>query len=106
MALTKAFKSDLHLEDHFANHAARLGIADWQEYLTRADAFLGGPKSKTAHEFRRPWNNDLVRFDPETDEYGVLDKDGYIKTYYKPDPKEHGFQTNWEYFEYEKSRAT
>lgn len=105
MALTKAFKSRLHLEDHFANHGARLGTADQQEYLARADAFLGGPKSKTAQECRRPWNNDLVRFDPATDEYGVMDKDGYIKTYYQPDPEEHGFKTNGEYFRYERSRA-
>ena len=105
MALTKGFKSALHPSDHFRNHGARLGIGDEGTYLRKADSFLGSPKPRTAHEFRRSWNNDLVRYDPTADEYGVLDEDGYIKTYYKPDPEKHGFRTNWDYFEYERART-
>ena len=106
MALTKGFASPLDLSDHFTKHGARLGIEDESTYLARADNFLGSPKGPTAHEFRRPWNDDLVRYNPTTDEFGVLGENGYIKTYYKPDPARHGFQTNGEYFEYERSRAT
>ena len=106
MALTKGFGNPLDASDHFTKHGARLGIADESTYLEKADHFLGSPKTPTAHEFRRPWNDDLLRYDPTTDEFGVLGKSGYIKTYYKPDPTTHGFQTNWEYFEYERSRTT
>lgn len=105
MALTKGFGNPLDLSDHFTKHGARLGIPDESTYLARADNFLGNVKAPTTHEFHRPWNNDLVRYDPTTDEFGVLDKNGYIKTYYKPDPARHGFQTNGEYFEYERSRT-
>ena len=105
MALTKGFENPLALSDHFTKHGARLGIADESTYLVRADNFLGRQKSPTAHEFQRLWNSDLVRYDPTTEEFGVLDKDGYIKTYYKPNPATHGFQTNGEYFEYERSRT-
>ena len=103
MALTKGFENPLALSDHFTKHGARLGIADETTYLARAANFLGSPTSPTAHEFRRPWNDDIVRYDSTTEEFGVLGKDGYIKTYFKPDPATHGFQTNGEYFEYERS---
>ena len=105
MPLTRGFRNPLELSEHFTKHGNWLGISDENAYAERADDFLGRPREPGVYEFRRPWNNDLVRYDPVTEEFGVLDEDGYIKTYDKLDPARHGFRTNGEYFEYERSRA-
>jgi hypothetical protein len=34
----------------------------------------------------------------DTDEFGLVSPDGVIYSYYKPDPAEHGYDTNLEYF--------
>jgi pyocin large subunit-like protein len=47
-----------------------------------------------------------VRFNPETDEFGALTRDGRIRTYYRPDPKRHGFPTNLDYFNFEKEESS
>jgi pyocin large subunit-like protein len=39
-----------------------------------------------------------VRFDPETDYFGVMTKDGTPKTFFKPDPAQHGYESNLDYF--------
>jgi len=84
--VTKGFRDPPDLSDHFIKHGSRLGIADENAYAERADDFLGRSREPGVYEFRRPWNNDLVRYDPATEEFGVLSEDGYIKTYYKPEP--------------------
>ena len=106
MPLTRGFRDPLDLSDHFRKHGGPLGIADESAYAEQADNFLARSRESGVYEFRRPWNNDRVRYDPTTQEFGVLDADGYIKTYYKPNPARHGFRTNQEYFEYERSRAS
>jgi pyocin large subunit-like protein len=44
-------------------------------------------------------NGDTVRFNPTTDEFGILGRDGVIRTYYRTDPSEHGYPTNLDYFD-------
>jgi hypothetical protein len=58
-------------------------------------SFDGG--AITLLETIRP-NGDVVRYDPTTDEFGVVNADGTIRTYYKPDPAVHGYPTNLDYF--------
>lgn len=41
---------------------------------------------------------DAVRYNPGTDEFGVVSSGGSIRTYYKPDPVAHGKASNLEYF--------
>ena len=43
--------------------------------------FLGGVKWWWMLQCERP-QGDLVRYDPSTDEFGVLGADGYIRTYF------------------------
>jgi filamentous hemagglutinin len=43
-------------------------------------------------------NGDIVRYNPATEEFGIVKSDGTIRTYYKPDPANHGFPTNLDYF--------
>lgn len=48
-------------------------------------------------------NGDVVRFNPETNHFGILTKDGAIRTYYIPDPKRNKM-SNVQYFIQEGSK--
>jgi filamentous hemagglutinin len=39
-----------------------------------------------------------VRYNPTTEEFGVISANGSIRTYYRPDPAVHGYSTHAEYF--------
>ncbi|HYD38569.1 MAG TPA: hypothetical protein VEA60_13215, partial [Allosphingosinicella sp.] len=40
----------------------------------------------------------------KTQEFGIIRKDGAIRTYFKPDPKVHRMKTNEDYFRQEVNR--
>jgi hypothetical protein len=73
-------------------------------YERIADGFLGQPLNFASQEFVRPWNGDLFRYDTKGDVVGLLDRNVYIKTYFRPHPSEHGFATNMDYFNSEKAK--
>jgi filamentous hemagglutinin len=73
------------------------------EYELRADAFLGGPLGQTTLECKRQ-NGDILRYDPASEEFGVLLKSGHIRTYYRCDQRIHGLSSNMEYFKRECNR--
>jgi hypothetical protein len=76
-----------------------LGRRTTGTYEAMADAFLLGLKSSTALDYTRS-RGDVVRFDPATDEFGVLSATGEVRTYFKPVPGvTHTRSTNLEYFE-------
>ena len=41
---------------------------------------------------------DRVRYDVITQESGIVTRDGYIRTYFIPEPSTHGYRTNLDYF--------
>lgn len=49
-------------------------------------------------------NGDIVRYNPKTKQFGVVRKDGVIRTYFKPDPAKHKLKTNEDYFRQEAAR--
>ena len=62
-----------------------------------ANKFLTGEKPSGILEKVRP-NGDVGTYNPVTEEFGVITKDGKIRTYYRPNPAIHGKQNNLEYF--------
>ena len=62
-----------------------------------ADRFLTDPRPEGVLERVRP-NGDVVRFDPSTDTFGVVSRDGTIRTFYRPDPAVHDRASNLECF--------
>jgi len=91
-----AFANEAKVLDHFARHGADFGANSAAEYESMASDFLTGDLNGL--EGTR-LNGELVRFNPATDEFGVLKADGStIKTYFKPDPAVHGYPTNLDYF--------
>ena len=91
------FASDALRESHFAKHSANLGLKTSAAYEKAASSFLSGKAGRGVLQGTRE-GGDIVRFNPKTNEFGVLSKDGNIRTYFKPDPKEHGLTDNLEYY--------
>ncbi len=91
------FADHAKLDDHFARHGSDFGAKNTLEYQAQADKFLTALKPAGVLEKARP-NGDIVRYNPSTDEFGVVSSGGSIRTYYKPDPAVHGKGSNLEYF--------
>jgi len=90
------FASAAMREDHFARHGGDVGATSAAGYEMLAAAFLTGDRPAETLEKTRV-NGDVMRFNPWTDEFGVAPR-AAIRTYFKPDPKVHGYRTNLDYF--------
>ena len=85
VAYTLGFASARQLNRHYALHGAEFGVSNAAQYELLADQFLGRPKPSHVQECRRK-RGDVLRFDPSTQEYGVLGGNQVIRTYFKPVP--------------------
>lgn len=66
------------------------------DYEKMADRFLGGPRAPSTLECRRA-GGDLLRFDCKTDEFGLLDAAGVIRSYFRPERSRHKLPSNLHY---------
>ena len=92
------FRDGRKLARHFSDHGADFGAANAADYEAKADAFLNCPLSADCEERIRARDNAMIRFNTVTDEFGVVSDDGFLLTYYKPDPAIHGEPTNYDYY--------
>ncbi len=86
------------LFDHFTKHRSDFGVATAAEYEALAVRFLDSPLTPPTEECRRARRQDIVRYNPDTDEFGVKSASGVIRTYYKPGHNQLGRFPNVEYF--------
>jgi hypothetical protein len=91
------FASERDLAIHFKLHGQDFGATTQSEYEDQAASFLTNLGNTDILQTTRVGGN-IVRFNPVTDEFGVLTPDGHIETYYRPDPALHGYPTNLDYF--------
>ena len=91
------FADQNKLQDHYKRHGKDFGARSPAEYEAQADRFLNGSMRQRTLEKVRP-NGDIVRYNPSTQEFGVVRPDSTIRTYYRPDPAVHGRPTNLDYF--------
>ena len=79
------FSNEKSLIRHFEDHGNKLGYDTPLSYQQGASNFLtGAPKPGTAQMIRTS-DNSLVRYNFNTQEFGVISSDGTrIKTYFKP----------------------
>lgn len=120
MALkTRGFLNARQANRHFSQHGADFGASNAKEYEELADVFLGQVLPPDVHECKRK-RGDTIRYDPQTQAYGVLDGGGIIRTFYKPVPcsslpasvrlavkqagRCHGYANNFLYFRAECAR--
>jgi len=93
------FANNKRLVEHFKKHGADFGAKSPAEYEKLASEFLENVKPQGVLEKVRPSDGAIVRYNPKTEEFGILDKSGTVKTYYKPQPGQHPYKTNKEYFD-------
>lgn len=84
MPNTNGFRP-LELLQHYADHGSEFAASDAAEYAQMADDFWATPKQPHVHECNRG-RGDVVRFDPMTDVYSVIDSARMIRTFFKPVP--------------------
>jgi filamentous hemagglutinin len=83
---------------HFSDHCTDFGATTEAEYEQMADGFLNCPLPPDCEERVRPRDGATIRFNRITEEFGILSADGYLRTYYIPDPAIHGEATNYDYY--------
>jgi len=104
---TKGFVDPTELLVHFSDHAGDFAASSKSAYESLADNFLSKTKTAQMHECVRRLG-DRVRFDKVTNEFAVVTRDGFIRTYYIPKRcsqlpqgvrrvKCHNFPTNLDY---------
>ncbi len=101
---TLGFRTRYLLRRHFQLHGVEVSATDEHDYLMRADRFLGDVPGATVRECQRRSDNATLRWDYASQEFGVLDAQNYVLTYFVVDPQWHGFPSNRRYFEYECGR--
>lgn len=91
------FEFDGDRIDHYDRHRFDFHYADDMEYERAADAMLAEPLSTDLCEGVRS-DGDRIRYRISTNEIVVARADGFLRTYFCPDPAIHGEATNWDYF--------
>ncbi|MDE0547416.1 hypothetical protein, partial [Microbacterium sp. C7(2022)] len=94
---TKSKSAAQNALSHFNKHGADFPqLNNSLEYVAEAQSFLRSPTASTLTKVRG--SGDIVRYDPVTDVFGVMDRSGAPRTFFRPDPASHGFPTNLDYF--------
>ncbi len=93
------FNTDADRTEHWQRHHTEFEPPPCTEAIYEAlgEAFLAGPMTPMVLECTRA-NGRRCRYDPDTNEYGVVAADGCVLTYFKPDLSMHPYSTNEDYF--------
>ena len=81
--LIRRFRSAGDRADHYKKHGQDLKATDAEDYERKADTFLSGPRGPNTLEHTRQ-DGARLRYNPVTDEFGVVAPDGIISTYFRP----------------------
>jgi len=83
--------------EHFKKHGKEFPeLLNAKQYVESAHSFINSPPPGTLIKVRA--NGDTILYNPSTNILAVKDKDCTPKTMFKPDPSEHGYPTNLDYF--------
>lgn len=82
---------------HFKKHGRDFGFKTEQEYVAAAVKFTTEPLSPDVLTNIQK-DNDIAFYNPRTAEYAVKTRSGYIRTYFRLNPRIHGFASNTDYF--------
>ena len=85
------FHSRAQLYEHFRKHGAEFGRISRQEYLRKAQALRDAPIGGSVEELRRP-DGTVSRFDRSTGAFLAFNRDGTIRTFFKPNDGEAYFR--------------
>ena len=82
---TKRSSSVENAYSHYKAHGNEFGSQNALKYVKSAEEFMKRPPSGSLSKTRS--NGDVLRYHPETNTFGVMDKDGSIRTMFKPAPR-------------------
>jgi pyocin large subunit-like protein len=91
------------LAEHFAKHMYDFDAETPSEYDDLAAQFLTNQNNPDVLELTRP-DGDVVKFNPNTNEFGILSGDGNVRTYLRLDERSHDYPSNLNYFYAQKGR--
>jgi hypothetical protein len=83
--------------NHFKKHGHQFGFRTEQEYVAAAVQFTTEPLAEGVLKNIQK-DGDTAFYNPKTAEYAVKSKRGFIRTYFKLNPKIHGYASNTDYF--------
>jgi filamentous hemagglutinin len=72
------------------------------EYIKAANEFVTHPPVGTLTIIQR--DGDTVYYHPDKNWFAVKNKQGAPRTFFRPDPAIHGFETNLDYFKHQEYR--
>ena len=76
-----SFRTDTYAKQHFEKHGSEFDYATLEEYVKGANRVIASKDALTKTEKE---DGDYVYDIEDTNEFVILSKDGYIRTYFKP----------------------
>ncbi len=93
---TRDMSSSENAEHHFEKHGDEFGFGSKDVYIQAANDFVTNPPEGTLTV--KQVDGDRVFFNPNKNWFAVVSYKGQIRTFYRLDPKIHGYKSNTEYF--------
>ena len=88
----RGFRSPARLEEHYQKHGAEFGRVTMEDYLVMAQSLRDAPAGGDVLEAVRPSDGVISRFDRATGAFLAVDRDGTIRTFFKPNDGEAYFR--------------
>jgi hypothetical protein len=86
------FRNRARLEEHYQKHGAEFGRVTIEDYLVMAQGLRDAPVGGDVLEAVRPSDGVISRFDRATGAFIAVDRDGTIRTFFKPNDGEAYFR--------------
>lgn len=88
----KGFRDRAHLDEHFAKHGREFAGFTKAQYLAMAQTLRDAPAGGSILEIIRASDGVVSRFDKRTGAFIAFDRDGTIRTFFKPNDGEKYFR--------------
>jgi pyocin large subunit-like protein len=89
---SKGFRDQARLDEHFEKHGAEFPGLNKREYLAKAQKLRDAPASESILEIVRPSDAVVSRYDKSSGAFIAFDKDGTIRTFFRPNDGEAYFR--------------
>lgn len=89
---TRGFRDRAHLAEHFAKHGREFAGVNEAQYLVMAQTLRDKPAGGDILEVIRASDGVVSRFDKSTGAFIAFDRDGTIRTFFKPNDGEKYFR--------------
>ena len=88
----KGFRDHAHLAEHFAKHGREFGAVSETQYLALAQTLRDAPAGGDILEVIRAGDGVVSRFDKRSGAFLAFNRDGTIRTFFKPNDGEKYFR--------------